>query len=107
MAERLVEQLASEEFRPEQYKDEYRDRLREVVQKKVAGEEVTIAEEEKPRAQVIDLMDALKASLSRSGARGERRPSAVTEREPAGKRRPAARIRDQEQQGSRRRAQKK
>jgi DNA end-binding protein Ku len=107
MAERLVEQLASEEFRPEQYKDEYRDRLREVVQKKVAGEEVTIAEEEKPRAQVIDLMDALKASLARSGARGERRPSAAAEREPAGKRRPAARIRDQEQQGSRRRAQKK
>src|SRR5437764_4938181 len=54
MAERLIEQLSSQEFRPDQYKDEYRERLQEVVQKKVQGEEVTIAEPEKPRAQVID-----------------------------------------------------
>ena len=44
MAERLIEQLSSQEFRPDQYKDEYRERLQEVVQKKVQGEEVTIAE---------------------------------------------------------------
>jgi DNA end-binding protein Ku len=107
MAERLIEQLASDEFHPERYKDEYRDRLQEVVKKKVAGEEVTVAEEEKPRAQVIDLMDALKASLARSGARAERQPSAATEREAAGKRRPAARVRGQERQGPRRRVHKK
>jgi DNA end-binding protein Ku len=105
MAERLIEQLASAEFHPEKYKDEYRDRLQEVVQKKVAGEEVTVAAEEKPRAQVIDLMEALKASLSRREARGEERPAGA-ERETAGKRRPAARSRTAARQASRRRAKK-
>ena len=110
MARKLVEQLSSDEFKPEQYHDHYRERLREVVEKKVAGEQVTVAEPEKPRAQVIDLMDALKASLSRSAARGERRPSAATD-ETAGKRRPTARARGEERPAGRaaprRRAHKK
>ncbi len=103
MARKLVQQLSARAFHPEQYKDEYRQRVQEVVQKKVAGEEVTMAEEEKPKAQVIDLMEALKASLARSG----QRPSAASEQETAGKRRPAARVRAHERQGARRRAQKK
>src|SRR5437763_377611 len=67
MAERLIEQLTSDDFDPKKYKDEYRERLQEVVQQKVAGEEVRVAEPEQPKAQVIDLMEALKASLARSG----------------------------------------
>jgi DNA end-binding protein Ku len=109
MAERLIEQLSTDEFHPEQYKDEYRERVQEVVQKKVAGEEVTIAEPEKPRAQVIDLMEALKASLSRAerpARGGERRSATTAEAEPAAKRRPAARSRE-ERPASRRRAHKK
>ena len=101
MAERLIEQLASDDFQPEKYKDEYRERLQEVVQKKIAGEEVRVAEPEKPRAQVIDLMEALKASL-----RARERPAAA-ERETAGNRRPTARSRGAEGQASRRRAHKK
>jgi len=105
MAERLIEQLSSDDFRPDQYKDEYRERLQEVVQKKVAGEEVTIAEPEKPRAQVIDLMDALKASLARTER--PRRAATTTQSEhEATKRRPAARPRS-ERPPSRRRANKK
>ena len=107
MARKLVEQLSNEEFQPEKYHDQYRERLQEVIQKKVAGEEVTIAEPEKPRAQVIDLMDALKASLSRAGRRAERRPPAPPEAETAGKRRPAAVARGQERPASKRRAHKK
>jgi len=107
LARKLVEQLSTKDFRPEQYKDEYRDRVQEVVQKKIAGEEVTAAEPEKPRAQVIDLMDALKASLARKGARGGERPAATAEREPAGKRHPAASARRREAQPPRRRAHKK
>ena len=106
MAGRLIDHLSNDAFEPEKYKDEYRDRLQEVVQKKVAGEEVTIAEEEKPRAQVIDLMDALKASLARTSPRAERRAAETTE-EAAGKRRPAARVRGQERSASKRRAHKK
>jgi non-homologous end joining protein Ku len=63
---------------------------------------VTMPAEEKPKAQVIDLMDALKASLSRAG-----RASGASERETAGKRRPAARVRTHERQAPRRRAHKK
>jgi DNA end-binding protein Ku len=107
MARKLVEQLSSEEFHPEQYHDHYRERLQEVVEKKVAGEEVTVAEPEKPRAQVIDLMDALKASLARSGRRAERGPTAAPAGETAGKRRPAASARGEERPAARRRAHKK
>lgn len=104
MARKLVEQLSTGEFRPDQYKDEYRRRLEEVVQKKMEGEEVTVAEPEQPRAQVIDLMEALKASLARGPRVAERPPQAA--KEPAGKRRPAASVRRREQ-APRRRAQKK
>ena len=103
MARKLVQQLSSKAFHPEQYKDQYRERVQAVVQKKIAGEEVTAAEPEKPKAQVIDLMEALKASLSRTAARAE----SVAEPEAAGKRRPAALARAHERQGSRRRAHKK
>lgn len=104
LARRLVEQLSTEDFKPEHYKDEYRDRVQAVVQKKVDGEEVTAAEPEQPRAQVIDLMEALKASLAGKGARPAARPSATQTREAATKRRPAASARGNEPQ--RRRAKK-
>src|SRR5216110_1141826 len=103
MARKLVQQLSAKAFRPEQYKDQYRERVEAVVQKKVAGEEVTAAEPEKPKAQVIDLMEALKASLARTAARAER----VGEPEVAGKRRSAARARAHETPGATRRAHKK
>jgi DNA end-binding protein Ku len=105
LARKLVEQLSTEEFHPERYKDEYRDRVQEVVEKKVAGEEVTAAAPEPARAQVIDLMDALKASLSRRGAAtaSERRAGAD---EPAGRRRPAAPVRGRSAQTGRRRVRK-
>src|SRR5256886_16438328 len=103
MARKLVQQLSAKAFRPEQYKDQYRERVEAVVQKKVAGQEVTAAEPEKPKAQVIDLMEALKASLSRTAARAER----VAEPEVAGKRRSAARARAHERPVATRRAHKK
>jgi DNA end-binding protein Ku len=107
MARRLVEQLSTADFRPEQYKDEYRERLQEVVKKKSEGEEVTVAEPEQPRAQVIDLMEALKASLAKGPRVAARGASAPAARESAGKRRPAAAERRRETQSTKRRAQKK
>jgi DNA end-binding protein Ku len=105
MAERLIEQLSNEKFEPEKYKDEYRERLQEVVQKKVAGEEVRVAEPEKPKAQVIDLMEALKASLARR-EHTEEREGASRRESAATKRRPAARTRSTERATPRRRAKK-
>lgn len=64
MAVQLAEMGASDEFHPEMYRDEVADRTRALIQRKIEGEEITSLEEEQPRAQVIDLMEALKASLS-------------------------------------------
>jgi DNA end-binding protein Ku len=63
MAIQLAEMGASEEFHPENYRDEVKERIRGIIQKKIDGEEITIAAGDEPRAQVIDLMEALKASL--------------------------------------------
>jgi DNA end-binding protein Ku len=65
LAQQLIGELTAKGFEPEQYRDHYRDRLGEVVERKVAGEETTIAATAAPRAQVIDLMEALKQSLAR------------------------------------------
>jgi DNA end-binding protein Ku len=82
MAIQLAEMNASEAFQPEQYRDEVRDRVRALIQKKVEGEEITSALAEEPRAQVIDLMEALRRSLGGS--------SAATKPAPAAKATPAA-----------------
>lgn len=85
LAQQLIGELTGKTFEPEQYRDHYRDRLREVVDKKVAGEETTIAETSPPKAQVIDLMEALKQSLAR-----ERRPATSKAAEESEPRRRAA-----------------
>jgi len=64
MAVQLAEMGATDEFHPENYRDEVAERIRATIQKKIDGEEITTTESEEPRAQVIDLMEALKASLA-------------------------------------------
>lgn len=64
LADRLVEQLSVDAFRPEQFHDEYRDRVLELVAQKVAGDEVSIAPAAAPEGRVIDLFEALKRSLA-------------------------------------------
>ena len=67
LATQLVEQIASDQFHPEHYEDEVRKRYHEAIQRKVEGQEIT-ADPEAPRAQIIDLMEALKASLAAKSA---------------------------------------
>jgi DNA end-binding protein Ku len=62
LADKLIDQLATPEFKADKYRDEYQDRVRTAVDQKVAGQEITVAEEA-PRAQIIDLFEALKRSL--------------------------------------------
>jgi DNA end-binding protein Ku len=69
MAIQLAEMGASEEFHPENYRDEQQERIRGLIQRKIEGEEITSAEGDEPRAQVIDLMEALRASLGNAGAK--------------------------------------
>jgi DNA end-binding protein Ku len=70
LALQLIEQSVSDEFHPENYQDAVRTRLQEIIQQKVEGQEVSIAPGETPKAQIIDLMEALKASLAKGGGGG-------------------------------------
>ncbi|HET9559158.1 MAG TPA: Ku protein, partial [Actinomycetota bacterium] len=66
MAKSLIDSL-TDVFQPEEFRDEYRVALEELVQKKVQGEEITYTEEAEP-SKVVDLMEALKASVEAAKA---------------------------------------
>jgi len=65
LAMQLVGQISSDSFRPEAYEDEVRKRTEELIQRKVEGQEITLAPAQPAGAQVIDLLEALKASLAK------------------------------------------
>ena len=69
LAEKLIDQLSEREFDLSKYHDSYNDRVLAAVQQKVAGEEITVAPEA-PKAQIIDLFEALKKSLAGGEAAG-------------------------------------
>jgi DNA end-binding protein Ku len=81
LAQQLIEQQASDRFDPSAYTDEVRARIEAAVQKKVEGQEITMAEAPEPGAQVIDLMDALRASLEKKPAKKAK--AAAPEAKPA------------------------
>ena len=62
MAKQLITNLTSE-WNPDEYHDEYREALLQIVEKKVAGEEIEVMPQEAP-TKVVDLMEALKASVA-------------------------------------------
>jgi DNA end-binding protein Ku len=75
LAKQLIEQTATDEFHPEKYHDTVRDRVLEAIQQKVEGQEITAEAVEQPETKIIDLMAALKASLSkRDGGKTESAP---------------------------------
>jgi len=81
MAVKLAELGAADEFHPENYRDEAQERIRATIQKKIDGEEITTPEGEKPQAQVIDLMEALRASLAGGKSRAKAARIPVREQE--------------------------
>ena len=70
LAVQLIEQASAEEFDPEQFEDTVHQRVMALIQKKIEGEEIVAAPEAEPEGKIIDLMDALKASLG-EGSSGE------------------------------------
>ena len=70
LAQQLVDQISSETFDPSKYEDEVKTRVLADIQRKVEGQEIEAVAEEGAPAQVIDLMEALKASLEASGGKG-------------------------------------
>ncbi|HEY1358141.1 MAG TPA: Ku protein [Thermoleophilaceae bacterium] len=87
MAQQLIDSLA-EDFEPGQYKDEYRERVLEMIERKAEGEEIVIeAPSEEPK-EVPDLMAALEQSIA--GAKGQGGGKrAEPKKKPARKRAPA------------------
>jgi DNA end-binding protein Ku len=70
LAEQLIQQLANDAFAPQKYEDRVRKRIRALIERKVKGEEITAPRETKPGAKVVDLMEALRASLAKKPASG-------------------------------------
>jgi DNA end-binding protein Ku len=90
LAVQFIEQAASDTFKPEEYSDNVRKKVLEQIQRKVEGQEITEEPAEAPKTQIIDLMEALKASLAKGKGTGERKPAKRAEGKGAEKSAPAA-----------------
>jgi DNA end-binding protein Ku len=88
LALQLIEQTSSPAFHPEHYEDAVKKRVLEAIEQKVGGGQIQVAAPAEPQAQVIDLVDALKASLAAAKAGPGTAPAEASE-----ERRPARRAR--------------
>jgi DNA end-binding protein Ku len=76
MARQLIQQLTAE-FDPDEFHDEYREKLEQLVDQKQQGQEITVAPEpETEPTKVVDLMEALKASVAE--AKKQKKPAPET-----------------------------
>jgi DNA end-binding protein Ku len=81
MAGELIESLSAD-FDPSKYRDEYRDKVLDLIERKAEGEEIAVQPQEEERPEVPDLMAALEASIAGAKDRGSAKPKA---RKSAGK----------------------
>jgi DNA end-binding protein Ku len=87
LATQLVDQAATDEFHPEQYKDEVRERMMALIERKIEGEDITQTPTAEPEHKIIDIMAALKASLAAGKKPAQSAPPA--EKKPAKAKAPA------------------
>jgi len=84
LAVKLIGELSTDSFKPDQNADEYRGRVLAMAQEKIEGKEITATGPKVERTQVIDLMDALKQSLERrvgqEGKAASKKPAAKAKR---------------------------
>ena len=85
LAAQLIGQIAADTFEPGKYEDEVRKRIEALVKDRIKGKEITAAPAPRAKAQVVDLMEALKASLAERPA--ATRGKASPKKRPAAKRR--------------------
>jgi DNA end-binding protein Ku len=96
LARQLIEQGSVDEFRPQNFHDTVRERVLEAIQRKVDGQEITAEATEAPQTKIIDLMDALKASLAKRGASTDEKKPAQRIAEPE-----AAKVKPKKRAGAR------
>jgi DNA end-binding protein Ku len=87
LAAELIDALAGD-FEPEKYKDEFREAVRELIDKKAKGEKIVAAPAEAEEGKVIDLMAALERSLKQ--VRGKGKDDQAAAKKPARKAKPGA-----------------
>jgi len=75
LAKQLIEQASSDSFDPGQYQDEVRGRVMELIERKIEGKQITTAPAEEPETKIIDLMEALRASLEGNAAEQKATPT--------------------------------
>jgi len=90
LAKQLIDAQAADAFDPSAYADEVSKRIEAAIQKKIEGQEISLTEAPEAGAQVIDLMEALRASLERKPAAKSARAQAAAG-EPAEGRKPPKR----------------
>ncbi len=76
MARQLIDSLSSD-FEPSKYRDEYRDRVLDLIERKAAGEEIAVQPEAEEPAAAPDLMAALEASLAAVRSDEDDKPAAA------------------------------
>jgi DNA end-binding protein Ku len=83
LAQQLIDAQTSETFDPDAYRDEVRARIETEIEKKVAGKEISVTEAPPPgEGKVIDLMEALRASLQKSESARAQVPRLGPRKEP-------------------------
>ena len=87
LAVQIIEQIAATSYDGAKYENDVKVRMLELIEEKIAGEDITSAPGVEPKAQVIDLMEALKASL---GAANSEEPTTNRKPTKASKKKPAA-----------------
>ena len=91
LAKLLVEQRAADAFKPETYEDDVKKRVLGLIQKKVEGQDISIVPTEAGGGQIIDLMEALKASLAKKPEAAAPAAKKAAAAEEASARKPAKR----------------
>ena len=76
LAVQIIAQRTNDKFEPENYRDEVKSRVLDLIQQKIDGQDIAVAPEEKPQAKIIDLMEALRQSVAdQAGGAKEAKPA--------------------------------
>jgi DNA end-binding protein Ku len=89
MAQQLIDSLSSD-FEPGKYRDEYREKVLELIERKAAGEEIAVQPEAPEPKKVPDLMAALEASLAAVKGDSTGDGQGETKKKPASRKKAAA-----------------
>jgi DNA end-binding protein Ku len=83
LARMLVQESSSDAFKPEEYEDDVKKRIQEALDRKVKGGNFKVSAPPKPGGEIVDLMDALRASLGRGKKSASKSERPEAQRKPA------------------------